>query len=480
MKNYIYILTVVLITAFAGKSYAGITVSDNDYIAGKIRIYYFDNANDTTSYHINNADAINNTVSGSFWSNPDLKVFQDFIKDLLSNKGDKQFQYYTKKLMEINKRPIMVLLWNDKVAFEPSSVAFGNKPCQDTDKYVWPCAAHWTRQQNNKWGGYMHIGLHHSTSNGVQWLKETFLHELMHTQDKTLDKGNSFIVFGKSYRYGADNSHYFREATPNKRLAYMEAIANVSPMYYNFKDFEKWFKWFSSNGKIYVEKTAPSDWAKFLKQYFGADYHDDIWLYDQIKKDSKAGQGTPYNKSYVTYKIKQLPGKFIIHNEQVMALIITMTSMHVADIDPFIWATKEYNKRIAINQNQDPFALFVKIFAEGMLSYNETIQSIKDELDNSTSLNGPNGKPYTVILPLAYADYFTAYTCKTKDDFKALFNNEMNTDLIDIYWEHFKDNIRKDVPVKAGDNWTVMTDIAILCGVNKSYIPGKSGRKYDK
>jgi hypothetical protein len=481
MKKYIYIITIITMALFVRESYADTPVSDNNYIASKIRFYYFEDATDTTTYIINNKDVINGTVTGDFWTNSDLKEFQSFIKALLSNTGDKSFQYYTRKLIEINNRPIAVLLWNDKVAFTPSSVAFKNQPCQDSNNYVWPCAAHWTTKENNKWGGYMHIGIHHSSTKGLPWLKATFLHELMHTQDKTLDKGNSFVVFGKSYRYGADNVHYYTEATPNKRLAYMEAIADVSPMYLNFKDFEERFKWFSGNGYIVVERTAPSGWAKFLKKYFGADYNDNVWLYEQIKKYPNVGPGSPYPNSnrYMRYKIKELPGKFIVHNELVMAMMMTMTSMHVAEIDPFIWSTKEYNKRIKSNQNQDPFALFVKIFADGMLQDTETVADIKRELDNRTSSTDTVDKPYTFILPLAYSDYFTGYNSKTKDQFKALFNNEMDTNLIDIYWDYFKDRVRGKVTMKASNTLSDMTDIAIACGVNQSYVPGKSGRKYE-
>ncbi len=482
----IKIVIIMLIGFLTYEGWAVTTQADHLEIADKFRFYYIDNITSTSAYLVDNAAVRGGTESGTFWSNASMSGFHQYLRALLkepSNGGDRSLQYYTTKLVKINNRPIVVILWNDTTAFSRSDVALSNKPCQDSSQFVWPCASHWTTSQNADWGGYMHLGIHHTTSKGLTWLKNTFLHELMHTQDATMQLGNSFIVFGESYRYGADGSHFFTEATPNKRLAYMEAIANVAPMYYNFSDFQRWFTWFTNNDNILVERTAPPNWVRTLGQLFGAGYNDNVWLYDQIRNHPNGGVGTPHpvHTTYNQFRIQSLPSEFIVHNEIIMAMMMTMTSLHIAEMDPFIWATKTFNTRITANQNQDPYALFVKIFAEGMLQNGQTIAQVKRNLeDRLYSISPEDDIPYAFILPLAYSDYFTAYSSTSKTEFKALFNNEMDNDLIDIYWDYFKDRVRTNVTIQAGRTWSDMTEIAMQCGVNQSYLPGTSGRSYDR
>lgn len=483
MKNiqyYIVFIAVFFVSSIWSQSTQRanhLVVSDN------FRFYYFDTPSTSTPYLISNSDVRNGSESGAFWSNTSMAKFHEFLRALLkdpNNGGDAQLQYLAAKLVQINSRRIMVRLWNDVSPLSSSDVSVSNKPCI-SDSHVWPCASHWTTADNSYWGGYMHLGIHYSNQNGLTWLKETFLHELMHTQDATNQLGNSYVVFGKSYRYGADGSHFFTEAIPNKRLAYMEAIANVAPFYYNFSDFNRRFSWFTSNGDLLVERNAPSNWIRTLGRFFGSGYSDNVWLYDEIRNhpSGSAGRNDPNNAGYSRFSIQSLPGKFIVHNELIMAMMMTMTSMHVADIDPFIWATKTFNTRISSNQNQDPLALFVKIFAEGMLQHGETFAAIKQELDSRNYSSADVDTPYTFILPLAYSDYFTGYASTSKSQFQELFNNEMDSNLVDIYWDHFKDRVRTGVPIRSGRSWTDMTTIATQCGVNQSYLPGTSGRRYE-
>lgn len=487
MKTYLKILIVILLGIVSTTSWSQNKQTDNKYISSKLNFYYFDKASTADPYLINNSDVIAGSESGTFWTNKKLKVYHDYIKALLKNTskgGDISLQYYTTRILKLNNKNIAIYLWNDTSPYKESEIAFtDNKPCLDEKNYVWPCAALWNMNFKGKaYGGYMHIGLHHAKKEKLTWLNETFLHELTHTQDATLDKGNSFIIFGIDYRYGADDEHYENEVTPSKRLAYMEAIANVPPMYYNFKSFQKQFKWFTDNGEMVVEEKAPPIWVKYMGQLFGSGFNKDVWLYDQIKNHPNGGIGKvdPTDNKYRIYKIQDLPSEFIIHNEVVLAMMMTMTSMHIAEIDPFLWSIKKFNVEIKSNQNQDPLALFIKIFAKGMLQQGESISKIKKELDKKIeSLPTDADVAYPYILPLAYSDYFTAYKSSTKSDFKALFNDEMDGDLIDIYWDYLKDKVRSNVKIKSGRTWTDMTTIATTCGVKMSYVPGKSGRIYE-
>lgn len=485
MKNTIktiWSLCIVLIS-FNGMAQQ----ADHQLIGDKVTFFFFNTDTTSNPALIDNDAVLNQTESGGFWADSSLAFFHQFVRALLrapDNGGDRLLQYYTAKQIKINNRPIAVFLWNDVSSFSVSNVTFGNTPCDDGSGAVWPCASHWTTSENASWGGYMHIGLKNvlPSHRGLSWLNETFLHELMHTQDKTLQLGNSFVVLGRTYRYGADGTHFDIEATPNKRLAYMEAIANVAPMFYNFQDFVQYFDWFNRNGNIMIERNAPAGWIRWMGQLFGAGYNDNIWLYDEISAVSGPGTQDSSRPAYSLYRIQDLPAKFIVHNEIIMAMMMTMTSMHIAEIDPFIWACETFNSRIVSDQNKDPWALFVGIFAEGLLMEGgDSVAEIKRELDSRNySISPEDDVPYAFVLPLAYSDYFTAYTSTTKNDFKELFKNEMDTDLIDIYWDHFRERVRSNVPIVSGRNWSDMTDIAMQCGINQSYLPGASGRVFDR
>lgn len=464
--------------------------TDRATIISNLEFFYYDNPRSTNVIGINNTEVSNGTESGTFWTNANTAPLRDFIRALLkapSNGGDGSLQYHTAKLLRINNRKIAVFLWNDQTTFSQTDVpSTVHNPRPDSRGRVWPHASHWTLAQQANWGGYMDVGTYYINTrgngnpraNGLQWLKETFLHELMHAEDQTNSLAIPFYIDGHWYHYGNDGTHFYTEAVPSKRFAYMEAIAHVAPFYYNYSQFQHHFAWFNRNGNIRVERNAPSQWTRWMNQIFGSGYSDNVWLYDQIRQ-ATGSNGTRLDSRYSVYRIQDLPGKFIVHNETVMAMMMTMTSMHVADIDPFIWAVKTFNTRISANQNQDPLALFVKIFAEGMLRTGETFASIKQELDGQNFTAASVDTPYTFILPLAYSDYFTGYTATTKNEFKALFNNEMDTNLIDIYWDHFKSRVRGSISIRSTRTLSDMTSIAQQCGVNQSYLPGTSGRRYE-
>jgi hypothetical protein len=495
MKKYSKYIVLLLICFMSKNIWAqGMSQEPHQYIADKLGFRYYANPTTVaTANAIDNSAVRSGTETGTFWADGNMTFLHQLLRALLkpaNNGGDATLQHYVVELLKINNKKILVHLWNDQAPLTSSSILASGKPCL-SDSYVWPCASHYTSNAN--WGGYMHLGATHAvrydnantsdaTKNGLKWLKDTFLHELMHTQDKTLQLGNSFIVLGQQYRYGADDEHYGIEIIPNQRLAYMEAIANVAPMYYNFKSFEDSFRKFVNNGYLAVEVTAPSNWVRRLNQLFGLGYNNNVWMYDQIRNHpNNVGNGAASrDPNYRLYRVQNLPAEFIVHNEMIMAMMFTMTSMHIADIDPFISATKTFNVQITANQNKDPFALLTEILANKLLLNGETIAHVKQELsDRNYSISPSDDVPYAFILPLAYSDYFTAYASTTKTQFKALFNNEMNTDLIDIYWDYFRTRVRTNVPIRSGRTWSDMTSIAMQCGVNQSYMPGTSGRRYE-
>src|SRR5690606_5804092 len=142
-------------------------------------------------------------------------------------------------------------------------------------------------------------------------------------QDQTNSLALPFNVDGHYYHYGNDGTHFYTEAMPSKRFAYMEAIAHVAVFYYNYSQFQQHFSWFNSNGDVRVERNAPAQWKRWLRQLFGYDSH--VWLHDEIT-EATGNPGTRLNAQYNVYKIQDLPAKFIVHNETVMAMMMTMSS----------------------------------------------------------------------------------------------------------------------------------------------------------
>lgn len=483
-------VTIIFILFFGALSSNIVSqTTDRALIASKLEFFYYDNPRVDSLIGVNNTQVAAGTENGAFWTNANTGPLRTFVRALLkdpSNGGDQSLQYYTAKMLRLNSRKIAVFLWNDLTTFNQSQVPSNiHNPRPDSRGRVWPHASHWTTSQQPNWGGYMDIGIYYinrtsrgtARANGQAWLKETFLHELMHAEDQTNSLPLPFYVDGHWYHYGQDGTHFYTEAVPSKRFAYMESIAHVAPFYYNFSLFEHHFNWFTSNGTIRVERNAPPQWRRWMAQIFGT-YSGHVWLYDEIR-EATGSNGTNINSSYRGYRIQDIPPKFIVHNETIMGMIMTMTSMHVAEIDPFMWAVKTFNTRISANQSQDPFALFIEIFAEGMLQDGESFSAIKQELASRNYSSADVDTPYTFILPLAYSDYFSGYTATNKNDFKQMFNNELDSDLVDIYWDHFKDRVRTGVPIRNGRSWTDMTTIATQCGVNQSYLPGTSGRRYE-
>jgi hypothetical protein len=148
----------------------------------------------------------------------------------------------------------------------------------------------------------------------------------------------------------------------------------------------------------------------------------------------------------------------------------------VRDIEPFMFAVKEVNTAIVSNQQQDPVALIVNKMALGLTSRGDSLAAILSQLQTTGVLDSP----YYVALPLAYFDFFTGFAASSKNEFNALFNNEIDPTLLNIYWDYFKDRVRT-VSIAPGSGsasdrqsriWNNLTDVSIQCGVNQSMMAG--------
>ncbi len=474
MKFYSIIILLGISMLFSGRVLA------NDYIKGKLTFYYFDTPATTSPTVIpgNNISSSNSSVQ-AFWNNSNVSKFHDLIKALVnesSNGGDPSLQDFVESVLKITDKPIQVRLWRDPNNVSSSSFSVSNKPCINRN-HVWPCASMWSNHSQG-WGGYMHIGSHYSDQYGLSWLKETFIHELMHTQDASLPRWRDFIYDNVNYRYGRDGTHFFTEVVPNKRMAYKEGLANAMPMLYQWSLFNRYFTKFKNNDYFMIETTQPSGFARALNEVFGF-VDDDIWLYEQLREAVGNGSAVPGRSNYRRYRIRDIPPKFIVHNEVIIAMAMSMTSYHVSNKRAFIYAVKRTNRQAS--RNTDPLAQFIKNFAIGLTRGGDDIRSIRRNLDQTAQSTGaPPPEPYDFLLPLAYFDYFTGYSSNSVNELKALFENELDDDIVHIYWDHFKDNVRATTSISSSSRAEDLIGIAIQCGVTQCYVPGSQNFNYER
>ncbi|WP_340200869.1 hypothetical protein [Ascidiimonas sp. W6] len=486
MKTYKYWTVLLLGLIFTINSYS--QSSDIETIKSLLSFTYFPDPTQDSRFAIKNEEVSNNQLNGRFWTDSGIDELQDFVKAILQDRahgGDPTLQNYVAQVLKLNNRRILIYLWNDSSSRQRSQYAHGNKPCvSDYDRSesgvnnrVWPCARYLSTAEDANWGGYVHVGQYYGQDKGLRQLKATFIHEFMHTQDPVSALNNRFRVNNHLYRYGADGTHFFTEALPNKRAAYKEAVANVMSLMFNGSGLNYYLTWYANNGDLLVERETPSGFFRFFREYLG--YSDNVWLYDQIKEEIGAGTPDSIVRGYDAYPVRSLPAKFIVHNETVTAMALALTSLHVRDIDPFMYAVKKVNTSIVSNQQRDPVALIVNKMALGLTSRGDSMTAIKEQLEST----GVQEQPYYVVLPLAYFDFFTGYAATSKNEFNALFNNQLDATLLNIYWTYFKDRVRTvsipPIPNSSGTTrsqqsriWDNLTDVSVKCGVNQSMMEG--------
>ncbi|SHJ39074.1 hypothetical protein [Aquimarina spongiae] len=503
MKTYRIIL-LVFVTLFGVNAY---TQSDVETIRRLLRFTYFSDPTVDRRSPINQNEVPSEIENGRFWEDSGIEDLQNFVRAVYkdpSNGGDADLQHSIASVLKLTNRRIIIYLWNDDRSLTRDQYAHEKKPCvKDYDRSdngvnnrVWPCASHYSREEDSNWGGYVHMGQYYATyqgtqlhpdrtpKDGLQELKATFIHEFMHTQDAVDALNERFEVNDHQYRYGSDGTHFFTEAVPNRRMAYVEAVANTMSLMFHSKSLQRYLNWYANNGNIMVETQMPSQFSQAFRERMG--YSDDVWLYNQIRDAHGAGEQHPNLSNYETYPIRSLRPEFIVHNEMILAMSLGITSLHVRDIDPFMYAVKKVNRNIVSNQERDPFAMIVNKFALGLTTRGDSLTEIKDQLES----NGVQDQPYYVVLPLAYFDFFTGFNLNSKAEFKEIFNDQITPALLDMYWNHFKDRVRtvsiEPVPNSSGGSrssysriWDNLTDVAIQCGVNQSMDLGNTNFNFE-
>jgi hypothetical protein len=82
---------------------------------------------------------------------------------------------------------------------------------------------------------------------------------------------------------------------------------------------------------------------------------------------------------------------------------------------------------------------------------------------------GEGSGAHPELLPLAFADYFTAYRATSAADFNTIFESMMPRSRVAAYWA-VRDQVRRDAPVSNPPVWTDLTNVAMALGVRESLL----------
>lgn len=494
MKITIIRHTVLMATAILFFCNNSLGQNDRTVLKDKLRFFYFATPNDTTAAPVvlNNNTIHGGTESGAFWRNNNMRRAQALVRALLrdgQNGGDASLQYLAAKIVKIVDKPVQVFIYDDVAALNNAAKTKWGM-CSDAQTATfraWPCANNQSTaddftqavhqclgqtppaRTDGTWGGYMHLGAHHLNANQLSWTKGTFIHELVHTQDRSDSRNHLFWVNGSRFRYGLDGNHYSTEAVPNLAMSYKEGIANTITLLYEGNTANQRFNWFSSNGNYHVEinPNPPGTGVGALHRcQVASTPSPDAWLYNQMvaagntetrRINVVTNATTGATTTYAEFRIRDVQPKFIAHNEFILALIFSEYARHIS-LETFMRALRTSNDQLFRVSASGIAILFENMCAAGLPS------GVSLDQLSRMSVAGPQ----KYLLPLAYADYFTAYRSTNKNQFKEIFENMLPQGWIDLYWDTARTRVRTAVPMRATPQWGDLTSIAIALGINQS------------
>ena len=425
-----------------------IAAENRKYLMEHLSFYYVENPNSEGSeaYKLDNAAIAEGKNEGAFWiiSNRLLpKLVEELLcadEDAKGNfyKGNFFLQYDAAEVLKILNKPVQVWIYNDT---KPLGAYAREKyaPCTDSLGYVLPCATTFRKNnvQSDLWAGFIHLGVTHAVTNfniqdkesnlfdSLQSLRSTFMHMLVHTQDHSdIDTHEYHTCETQRWFRIGEKPQVFVRAIPDRMLIYQEGIANAFGLSFHHYEHGPALKWFEKNGYLLVE-TFPDSADR--------DFMDKNWLYDQIREVAGEGDSIPNMPGYRGYKIRDLPPKFILHNEITIALILSS----IGDVKLREALVKTHAEMADPNTSLNPLATLFKYLCEGELPAGETVV---------TAFKLPADAPKPYLLPLALADYFTAFRAQDKAAFGEIFGNELPLPWIDMYWDTMMEKVRKAIP----------------------------------
>lgn len=460
----IYIALLVLFLAVSWHSPA----QANQVLRDRLEFWYIADGTQTprpAPQTLNNEQISQGTENGAFWNNAQVSGLQALVRSLLrpsNNGGDAQLQYIASRIISITpgSGKVRVVLFDD--ASQPMSPAATVRSnwggCPKPNGSMWPCARHYSAQRSIV--GAIWLGANYFASTNRSKLG-TFLHELTHTQDATDGRPHLFTVGNRTYRYGADGTHYGVELIPNRAMTYKEGIANAIRLLYDNGRRARYFGLVANNDFLWVERTEPPA---------NSGIHPDAWLHRQLTQAGISPDTVPADllsrlrrelrDNYVAYRIHNLPPRFVLHNEYVLALII---AEYLDYVDPqrFFTGLRDVNDALYQASGSGIAVLFESLSNAG-LPQGTTLEDV-----SRASYAGQQSH----MLPLAFADYFTGFRTNSKQEFAALFESMLSQQWLDLYWDVHRQTARSAVTGASAGHPASREDLitlAMALGLNRS------------
>lgn len=461
--TWVTTMTAVLVLALT--TMAGAAPAPKDVVKQKLSFRYVANPNanppDVVEIQDNAAIAAG-TETGAFWSNDAMEPLQELVRALL--RDDTELQRYVAAVLGITNRPVLVVMLDDSAPLTATMAAPGGgtdtvafirwAACLDTGNRAWPCARR--LPDSAAFGGSMTLGPYVFQGVPPAAVRSVFLHELVHTQDRSDWREHIFTAAGRSYSYGADGDHQHEEVIPNTAMTYAEGIADAIQFLYQPDLATLGFSWWATNGIIWVDK-PPAGGPPIAS-----------WLYDTIKKVqppvpeiqpitvppapsatdpnraeklARRQQIMDWNKAYAYYEVRSLPPNLIMQNEHVLALVLSEWERNMS-FDGLMAALKTTNGRVT-----DVCA--------------SATATLIEELAKSS------GTGTQRLVPLAYIDYFTAYKAKDEAEFAAIFDGLLSKERWITPYFAVRDKVKAAAPQTAAKppEFGDLTSIAMALGV---------------
>lgn len=435
MQKIKFLLPVILILLHSQLMNA--QTSDRDYIAQKLRIKFIPHPN-TGPVEIINIPASRITASsGSIFgtsSENGMDICSKFLRQLFrpvgpnEDDGKPELQRVVANTLRITGDSVVVNIYKDDQPLNQfAKTNYLNDP-NYSDTHVWPAA--WRDDTSPEASGSIHrgniqFGENFASTEGLTEMKRTFVHEITHTQDFSDVRTH---IWG-GFRYGTDGSHYAFELIPNASDAFGEGIANSMTYIYSSISRNRAQSWFADNGYCAIE--LPPSAAVITARRLPPSSE---WIYTQVSSTNPPGPGgvpnNPDLSNYRAYRLAELPARYLMHNEQIIGMIGAQYALRLGRAKYF-QALRSGNAQM-FRVSTSAHARWFEALSTAAIPAGLTLEDIRAV--SRTEM------PY--LFALALADYFTYYRANTAAEFRAMFENSLSEDWVDLYWTAGKDIVR--------------------------------------
>lgn len=408
-------------------------------IASYLLIYYVSDPNNANSRYrpqlLDAKDLLAGKETADFWTDPDIPGLQDLVRGLVMEPTDpdtRRFQSVVADLLDVRGKRVAVYVIDDaghplrndgKVAEDRYGASV-----DEAGTGIWPSS------QDDRALSLTGEELAGSFSTGevnlssATYARSTFVHELTHVQALSDGQPHLYYVGGVSFTYGADGSHHSNELLPNLSMVYDEAVANAMEMLYDPSQAREAFSWLT-DGVVAVERTRPDP-----KQAARSNVMPDVWLFDELKAAGATEVPvTSKNASqYARFGIEDLPGRFLLHNETAMAIVLAESARRTVGRRGLLRALYRTNQ--VVKRARKSTTRQNRLSEQEMASL---VTELGEEILGGTDPTGAvvSGAPIDHLLPLAYLDYMIGRDAATKEAFAELFGGQFDPAWLQVYWE---------------------------------------------